>query len=59
MIMGPSEIVRKTIVVDGKTTFAILIIVIAIALLPILAYCIIGLFQAEWTCCPRRWREAR
>jgi hypothetical protein len=47
IIIGPLKIIHKTFVVNRKTTFAILIIVIAIVLLPILAYCTIGLFQAE------------
>jgi len=59
IIMDPPKIIRKTFAVDGKTTFALLIIVIAIALIPLLAYCIMGLCTVEWTCCSRRWRERR
>ena len=55
--MDPSKIILRTFTIDRKTTFALLIIVIAIALLPLLAYCIFRLCKEEWTCCSRRGRE--
>lgn len=55
--MGTSKIILRRFTVDRKTTFAVLIIAIAIVLLPLLAYCIVGLCKEEWTCCSRRWRE--
>jgi hypothetical protein len=41
--MGSSKIIRKAFIVDGKTTGALLIVVVGIALLPLLAYCIVRL----------------